>query len=325
MADNKSICEEVEIAIYSDAELTEEQKNHIENCEECRALLSQITEMKKDLGALSVPGIAEGQITKAVMDSIRAEKVSKPFPKFKITHHLGTAAAVAVILVAALIIKNPSEAPEENGVRYDDVSGVTAESKEAPLHRLDVVYTDTEDAAEAEAEVDGAGEQIIMRSFNAASYSDDEEVSETESAVPESTEKPMLMMALPPPSAANGSEEALYDGAYDEVEAKNEDLSSELTSDKFIYNSYCEALDEDTPSAGGGGSSVLTQEQAAPEAEGAENIFDGIEFGDNLEENIRLANKRLFEITGKEQYFKIEDYSSNEEFLRMLEVFILKV
>ena len=67
MADNRNICEEIEIAIYSGTELTDEQKNHIENCEECRALLTQMTQLGNDLNALAVPGIREGEIADRVM------------------------------------------------------------------------------------------------------------------------------------------------------------------------------------------------------------------------------------------------------------------
>ena len=66
MQDNMNICEQVEIAIYSDMVLTDEQKNHIESCPECKALLSQISAMKNDLGSLGVPGIEKGIVTKKI-------------------------------------------------------------------------------------------------------------------------------------------------------------------------------------------------------------------------------------------------------------------
>ncbi len=115
LANEKNMCEGIEIALLSDTELTDKQKNHIKDCQSCKALLSQAERLKSELGMLSVPGISEGQIADAVMKSIRTER-SLPAVKFKWTHHIGTIAAAVIILVTAHIIKNPlNESNSGNG------------------------------------------------------------------------------------------------------------------------------------------------------------------------------------------------------------------
>lgn len=156
--ENKNICEEIEIALYSDAKLTDEQKNHIERCENCRALLSQITKMKSDLGAISVPGVEDGQITKAVMERIAKEKASVSFPKFQLTHHLGTAAAVVIILVAVLIMRNPSEPDFEN---ESGENAVTFSAPDENSHVLGapVINNDSENDTAVSTEEAAAGKE----------------------------------------------------------------------------------------------------------------------------------------------------------------------
>lgn len=137
--EDRNICEEIEFALFSDSELTEEQKNHIDNCEKCRMLLSQISQMKSDLGSLSVPDLDDGTITKAVMGQIAKEKSGMPFPKFKITHHIGTAAAVVIILIAALIIKNPSHPKLDN---VEDEGVIEFDASEQNNHVLSGISTE---------------------------------------------------------------------------------------------------------------------------------------------------------------------------------------
>ena len=77
MAEAKSICEEIEIAIFSDEELSEEQKNHIQNCEHCRVLLSQIKGLQNDLDMLSVTGIKEGETLFFICDEKKNDTEKK--------------------------------------------------------------------------------------------------------------------------------------------------------------------------------------------------------------------------------------------------------
>ena len=164
--DNRSFCEEIEIAIYSDTELSDEQKCHIETCESCRALLSQINSMKNDLHSQNFVGIEDGEIANAVMSEIRDIKLALSKPKLKLTHHLGTAAAVVIILVAALMIKNPSDTngfdkneSDKGAVVYGDVeikhhvlSGVSDATAESI----------TADTAKGSDSDDGAAEYRMM-------------------------------------------------------------------------------------------------------------------------------------------------------------------
>ena len=136
MAENKNICEEIQIAILSDEALTDDQLKHIENCKECKALLSQTETMKNDLGALNIPGIEDGQITDAVIKKIKSEKLSAPIPKFRLTHHLGTAAALAIILSAALMIKNPSVDTAQKAVVDNTEALVEEQAEEQEIHHI---------------------------------------------------------------------------------------------------------------------------------------------------------------------------------------------
>lgn len=321
MADSKNLCEEIETAIYSDTELTEEQKAHIENCENCRVLLSQVQQMKNDLGTLSVPGIAEGQITKSVMDSIKAQKVSKPFPTFKFTHHLGTVAAVAVILVAALIIKNPSE-PDNESISTQDVKNGTETTTAFPD---DAVFGVPE-------EDETSDEEFSLLSDSDVNYADTQADTEAETE-----QAPKIMMSKLAPKTENSTanapstEESInntngtfvtngYTGTTDNTDGSDgisyrvsaDDLSKEdgiwvVYSD--VYNDTEESINTPTSSggsAGGGGGTVNVEENetvSEAESSNAVCIFEGVEFlsGDeNFDYNISLANQRLSELFGSE-------------------------
>lgn len=156
LAVEKNICEEIEIAVYSDSELTEEQKNHIENCESCKALLSQVSEMKSQFGTLAVPGIAQGSVADSVMNEIKNQRMAAAAPKFRWTHHLGTAAAIVIVLVAALILKNPSSTkPEEEKPAVDNSnSGIDQQFND---HEFKPAYT----AEESQDESDEIADEII--------------------------------------------------------------------------------------------------------------------------------------------------------------------
>ena len=136
LANDLDICKKTEISILSDTKLTDEQMQHIDNCESCKALLSQINSMKNDLHKFSVPGIKKGQIADSVMASIKQQKTSVPFPKFKVTHHLGTAAAVAIILVATLVISKPFTNPVSSGNSTSQKTVTNEAAPESEVHML---------------------------------------------------------------------------------------------------------------------------------------------------------------------------------------------
>lgn len=333
MADERNICEEIEIAIYSDAELSDEQKNHIENCESCKALLSQVMKMKKDLEGLSVPGLREGDVANAVMSEIAKQKTAVPFPKFRITHHIGTAAAVAVILVAALIIGNPSETDNfskndsdgTNTVVFDApktnqiIRGVTSDTNdEETVEESAAVLFDTEAHAQEEESL-RAADIVMKKSTNGALQSQDDgsyftdgavtndsfvyntasSAEDVRQAIPEENkeaakeEKPMMLFAAPPPGNTTN------------------DLSSEVYEEEIIPESESEftpPFDTTTTSemqaagggsSGGAASSVYTDSmEASAESEQA-YIFSGIELmnsPDSFSYNVSLLNERLYEL-----------------------------
>lgn len=307
MADNRNICEEIEIAIYSGTELTDEQKNHIENCEECRALLTQMTQLGNDLNALAVPGIREGEIADRVMENIKQQKLSKPFPKFKVTHHLGTAAAVAVILVAALIIKNPAETDSNKLSANDfDGAGIIVSSPEDAV--FGTAYNDNGDEAENNGADDIVEEAPVMlkstRPNTEAAAQNEEETSE----------EPMIMFKATMPE---NSADDMEDASSERVVAENSDAVLFADKNDKQTENYNYSIDYDTdgyPYRGGGGSSVQEIK-----------IFAMDDFGSDLYENIEIANRIFFEISGVSDYFKAEDFESNEEFLAFLEDFTFPV
>lgn len=307
MADNRNICEEIEIAIYSGTELSDEQKNHIENCEECRALLTQMTQLGNDLNALAVPGIREGEIADRVMENIKQQKLSKPFPKFKVTHHLGTAAAVAVILVAALIIKNPAETDSNKLSANDfDGAGIIVSSPEDAV--FGTAYNDNGDEAENDGADDIVEEAPVMlkstRPNTEAAAQNEEETSE----------EPMIMFKATMPE---NSADDMEDASSESVVAENSDAVLFADKNDKQTENYNYSIDYNTdgyPYGRGGGSSVQEIK-----------IFAMDDFGSDLYENIEIANRIFFEISGVSDYFKAEDFESNEEFLAFLEDFTFPV
>ena len=337
MAD-KNICEEVQIAFMSDKALTDEQKNHIECCEECKALLSQVNEMKKDLGEFSVPGIEKGQIADRVMEEIKKQKVSSALPKFRLTHHLGTAAAVAVILVAALIIKNPSDMAKSE-VSYNDAGN------ERAIEYAEFGVTMHDAADEEEVLLDTSEQEIINDSATADGASREK--------------PPVLMKSARPKAPATPGGDAPVENAQNEVynyytgttngeaistdilkgdcfdaipeaapEAEIEESAAIESQDLKLF--YKVSDDEDGALGGaGGGAGVLFSDAdgwrlALPSLpDGMTTAFDGIEFlfgEENFDYNINLANSRIYELFGKQQMLTREFLSecgctSNAEFL----------
>lgn len=284
--DNRNLCEETEIAIFSDAELSAEQKNHIENCESCRALLSQINDLKKDLGELDMCGIEEGKIAHAVMSEIRDRKVSASMPKFKITHHLGTAAAVVIILVAALMIKNPSETDNFSKSNDENASGIVYDdaAEKINYHVLsniaDTYYENDEAATVAGAgapEESSAVEEapkIMMKSARTQAVTTDALDEETEeSADSENTVLMYTSDSVIADYAGNMEAEAvLMDEAEEEAVAESEEVADGAVNETIKF-----ALKKEI------------------------YIFEGLEFRDgeeNFSYNISLINERLSSLYG---------------------------
>lgn len=308
---DKNMCEEIQIAILSENELSDEQKKHIENCEECRALLSQVQTMKDDLGSLSVPGIEKGQIADRVMETIKKQKLSSALPKFRITHHLGTAAAVAVILVAALIIKNPTDTAKTD-ISYNDTSA----KREISYAEFGVTANDMKDAEIEEA--------IPELSDTDASDDSLERVGQENA--------PVMMKSMRPKSQPQGEN---TDGVtYDTYNApiQQEALTDAQAEESAEQESEKVKLSYSYTQGSGGGSSQPSLFADTGEGwrialpalpDGMVSAFDGIEFlfgEENFDYNINLANERLYEIFGKENFLTRDVLSdcgctSNAEFL----------
>ncbi len=126
-----SLCDKVQFFICCDKELDEECKKHMSECTECRAFPEQIKNIRTDLKGLSVPGIKDGEISQRVMKEINASKMFT-FPKIKVMRHIGTAAAI--VLVVALFAINKNGFLNADKVLNDSVSEVpdthTAQKKE---------------------------------------------------------------------------------------------------------------------------------------------------------------------------------------------------
>lgn len=126
------ICEKIEISVFSGDELTQKMKAHVMECDRCRSFLEQNEKLCQDLKHLNVTGVEDGKIADGVMAKIRAERLSKS-RKFNFTHHLGTAAALVIICVAALYVKNVEPAENEGAVVLDSESVVEEKSTETKV------------------------------------------------------------------------------------------------------------------------------------------------------------------------------------------------
>lgn len=295
--DNRSICEEIEIAIYSDAELSDEQKCHIENCESCRALLSQINSMKNDLRSPELTGIEDGKIASAVMSEIREIKLASSKPKFRITHHLGTAAAVVIILVAALMIKNPSETDGFDKQTAND-RAVVYEDAEIKHHILSGVSDTasenaTTETAEGQDSDNGAIEYRMMMKASGTQ----------ESAIPEENAIEVC---------DEESTEVFFDASDSAVLM--------FTADEAKEESTREETAPEAEKAVNDTAKVMLK--SAPKRE--RYIFEGIEFSEgeeNFTHNISLANERLYELYGEGYILSAEKLKKlgvdNEKFLEL--------
>lgn len=243
MAD-RNFCEEVEIALLSDEKLTDEQIKHIESCESCRALLSQYESMKNDLSALYSESFTGGRIASSVMEEIKKEKTAIPFPSFRITHHIGTAAAVAIILVAALMIKNPSHDTLVTDNENSKENEIVFEQKKTN-HVLSSGYDNAAnnaafDAASPLAEEEGITEYSVNSVlYDEAADAVEEEILEAETSDDGTDENaPVLMFRAMP---KNSSAELMADSAANEAEKEKSEflfdgVAFKKGEENFDYN-----------------------------------------------------------------------------------------
>ena len=97
------LCEKTRLSVVLEQELDDSCKKHLQECDKCRAFLDENRRISKELSELNVPGIAPGTVSERVMKEISSSK-ALGFPKFRFTHHVGTAAAL--VIVALLFAAN---------------------------------------------------------------------------------------------------------------------------------------------------------------------------------------------------------------------------
>jgi hypothetical protein len=286
LVETNNVCEKIQIAIMSDESLTSEQLEHIENCDECRALLLQINEMKSSLCGLSLPEIREGQITESVMGKIRKEK-SVPFPAVKFTRHIGTAASLLIICVIAFALKDnvPPVAPDTPQViaeeTSEDYQGFTVNGS------FGVIESENEEAIAFDITEESAPEVV------------NDTATKLRSTPPETEEvqqAPILMKSIRPSSASQEgydvSDAIICEEAYDEEMPSEAEGSAVFYADNSA-NEFTEEsatnTTEDKGNYGGSSGGGISEEY----------IFSSIPFIDgeeNLDYNISLANKKLTEL-----------------------------
>ena len=90
-------CELLKEKILLGEELSQQENEHIAQCEECRALFLQTEKMLGDLSKMSVPGIKDGIIADNVMKEIRKTRGAY-FPKVRFSNSIATAAALVIVV-----------------------------------------------------------------------------------------------------------------------------------------------------------------------------------------------------------------------------------
>ncbi|MBE6682310.1 MAG: hypothetical protein E7600_08505 [Ruminococcaceae bacterium] len=300
MAAEKNICEEIEIAIYSDSELTEEQKNHIENCESCKALLSQVSEMKSQLGTLTVPGIAEGSVADSVMNEVKNQRMAAAVPKFRWTHHLGTAAAIVIVLVAALILKNPSDTdPQKEKPAVDNSKSNIAQKFND--HELNPSYTYTTDDSSI-----GTNENDEIATTKAASENENAAYEEQtpDQTTNQSANQPPIFLAKSPYSA----EESVQDGSMtDNVNSPSQEEYSRffadepVESDSFSDSGAVNDVDENREqlqNAGSGGGSAppapsasIVENETAKQDTDSNDVYDAEDINEAEQDNSSVSTE----------------------------------
>lgn len=325
---NDLICEKIEIAVFSDDELSDEMKAHAQECPGCRQFLEQNEKLIGDLKKLDVTGLQEGKITQAVMSKITQQK-KRSFKGFEFTHHLGTAAALVIICAVALYVKNVQ--PNDNPVTYvNDMAQET--SKDG--NETKVLYNARFTAAGEESEdnvydYEYAAEQEIYNStVDGSALLYDEETLDVAADYDDGVFSPELTM-----KKITSQDE--FDGVtqtQDELSlnvqfapSAQEDLSEELRkSENVLADSGVgekSASVEEAMILGGGGGSSGGGSASAVYAENNEKnedkysinflVFEGLEFlqgEENIDVNIALANKRLCELYG-DDFCVISRYS----------------
>lgn len=115
-----TLCDKVRYAVSFEEELTEEMREHIKNCDECRAYFEQTEKMAAELSAMNVASLTKNgmSVADSVMSEIKKQAVftmGKPVKKAAFIRHAGLIAACLVLVVMAIpVIKGMYGAKSED-------------------------------------------------------------------------------------------------------------------------------------------------------------------------------------------------------------------
>lgn len=102
-----TMCDKVRYAVAFEEELTDEMREHIENCEECRAYFEQTEKMASELSAMNVDSLTKNgmSVADSVMSEIKKQAIftaGKPVKTRAFVRHAGLIAACLVLVVMAI-------------------------------------------------------------------------------------------------------------------------------------------------------------------------------------------------------------------------------
>lgn len=353
--ENTDICLKTQKAILSDNEPNAEQERHIKQCKTCRELLSQTASLKNDLKGFEFCKVDELGISDAVIEKIKAEqKSSAKIPKFKLTHHLGSAAAIVIILATALILKNPTTPKSDTNVAFSenaDTDTALPESHILPSNGNsdDNVIGDSGDVASqlSQTSENDSDEALYARFAVYSDHSDDFSAGNNDT-VTENIENgggvsEMNGFGFPPAydgedesqiltvtdaESSNESADTAFSGGNDKEdisikaargqskdELETENLNEPEISTEYYSDNESESLSQDFKDC----------EEDATEDERV-SLFEGIEFlsgEENFDYNLSLARNRLEEIYGTEldcnrEMLERFGYDTNENLLELI-------
>lgn len=316
MSEKKELCESFEECVLSEKELSERLKEHAETCENCRKFLEQYKILDEDLKNFSVEGVDYEKISSSVIHKIRNEK--KKSVKFHFSHHVGTAAAVVIILAAALIYgKNPG-LPEDNKAVYDvavtendarEKNELFSDTQIFSGSKMSKTNEDAEDDAESEKEAEVTEDKKTDTATTALEngvsvYSDEEEnavldydsgeenVADTQRSLRKTTS---YNAALSSYGMTAGAGRAVSDGSEPQNEAGTETAGVCESLEGGTFEDFADGNAEESvveqseeieakgflTSSGGGDSRVENEINAVPEVDKYDeefHVFDGVEF-----------------------------------------------
>ncbi len=184
-----SMCDKVRYAVSFEEELTEEMREHMENCDECRAYFEQTKKMAAELSALNGASLNKNgmSVADSVMSEIKKQVVftmGKPVKKAAFVRHAGLIAACLVLVVMAIpVIKGMYGAKSEDAAYSQNNTSLYDVADEESLPEEDAgevklmaakSYNDTDDyeaVTEAEEKAKGTVNGILYDSFDGATES----------------------------------------------------------------------------------------------------------------------------------------------------------